>query len=112
MAFTTFVYDTLDVCTRLGRYIIQELTGWHDATGRWLGTALTAGVPLFFLLQHDRRRRRQAGARLADVLGPVRREQPVARRADAAGRHGLAVADAAGDVGLAGDRHADGAGCT
>ena len=27
MAFTTFVYDTLDVCTRLGRYIMQELTG-------------------------------------------------------------------------------------
>jgi carbon starvation protein len=50
MAFTTFVYDTLDVCTRLGRYIIQELTGWNDAKGRWLGTALTAGVPLFFLL--------------------------------------------------------------
>jgi carbon starvation protein len=51
MAFTTFVYDTLDVCTRLGRYIIQELTGWHDARGKWLGTVLTAGVPLFFLLQ-------------------------------------------------------------
>ncbi len=51
MAFTTFVYDTLDVCTRLGRYIIQELTGWHDAKGRWLGTGLTAGVPLLFILQ-------------------------------------------------------------
>jgi carbon starvation protein CstA len=51
MAFTTFVYDTLDVCTRLGRYIIQELTGWHNRFGRWLGTALTAGAPLFFLLQ-------------------------------------------------------------
>ena len=51
MAFTTFIYDTLDVCTRLGRYIIQELTGWHNAFGRWLGTALTAGAPLFFLLQ-------------------------------------------------------------
>jgi carbon starvation protein len=51
MAFVTFVYDTLDVCTRLGRYIIQELTGWHDARGKWLGTAVTAGVPLFFLLQ-------------------------------------------------------------
>jgi len=51
MAFTTFVYDTLDVCTRLGRYIIQELTGWHDRRGRWLGTALTAGVPLFFVMQ-------------------------------------------------------------
>jgi carbon starvation protein len=51
MAFTTFVYDTLDVCTRLGRYIIEELTGWHDAKGKWLGTALTAGVPLFFIFQ-------------------------------------------------------------
>lgn len=51
MAFTTFIYDTLDVCTRLGRYIIQELTGWHNRFGRWLGTALTAGAPLFFLLQ-------------------------------------------------------------
>jgi carbon starvation protein len=51
MAFTTFVYDTLDVCTRLGRFIIQELTGLHNSTGRWLGTALTAGVPLYFLLQ-------------------------------------------------------------
>ena len=38
-------------CTRLGRYIIQELTGWKDAKGRWLGTCLTAGVPLYFLLQ-------------------------------------------------------------
>jgi carbon starvation protein len=52
MAFTTFVYDTLDVCTRLGRYILQELTGWHNGFGRWFGTALTAGIPLYFLLRH------------------------------------------------------------
>ena len=52
MAFTTFVYDTLDVCTRLGRYILQELTGWHNLAGRWFATALTAGVPLYFLLRH------------------------------------------------------------
>lgn len=52
MAFTTFVYDTLDVCTRLGRYILQELTGWHGMFGRWFSTALTAGVPIFFLLRH------------------------------------------------------------
>jgi carbon starvation protein len=51
MAFTTFVYDTLDVCTRLGRYIIQELTGLHNWQGRFLGSALTAGVPLFFVLR-------------------------------------------------------------
>jgi len=51
MAFTTFVYDTLDVCTRLGRYIVQELTGLTHAVGGWLGTGLTAGVPLVFLLR-------------------------------------------------------------
>ncbi|HET6323393.1 MAG TPA: carbon starvation CstA family protein [Planctomycetaceae bacterium] len=51
MAFTTFVYDTLDVCTRLGRFIIQELTGWHDAKGRWISTLLTAAVPVYFLMQ-------------------------------------------------------------
>jgi carbon starvation protein len=50
MAFTTFVYDTLDVCTRLGRYIIQEFTGWRGAAGKWFSTAATAGVPLYFLL--------------------------------------------------------------
>jgi carbon starvation protein len=52
MAFTTFVYDTLDVCTRLGRYILQELTHQHNFFGKIFGTALTAGVPLFFLLRH------------------------------------------------------------
>ncbi|HZN32404.1 MAG TPA: carbon starvation CstA family protein [Pirellulaceae bacterium] len=52
MAFTTFVYDTLDVCTRLGRYILQELTGWRGNFGRWFATGLTAGVPVFFLLRH------------------------------------------------------------
>jgi carbon starvation protein len=51
MAFTTFVYDTLDVCTRLGRYIVQELTGLTGTVGGWLGTGLTAGVPLIFLLR-------------------------------------------------------------
>jgi len=51
MAFTTFVYDTLDVCTRLGRYIVQELTGLSGRAGGWLGTLLTAGVPLVFLLR-------------------------------------------------------------
>lgn len=51
MAFTTFVYDTLDVCTRLGRYIVQELTGWQDRKGKLLATVATAGTPLFFVLQ-------------------------------------------------------------
>src|SRR5262245_48218727 len=50
MAFSTFVYDTLDGCTRLGRFIIQELTGMHNWFGRLLGTGITAGVPIYFLL--------------------------------------------------------------
>lgn len=51
MAFTTFVYDTLDVCTRLGRYIFEELTGLRNRLGRILGTLLTAGIPVFFISQ-------------------------------------------------------------
>ena len=51
MAFSTFVYDTLDVCTRLGRYIVQELTGWQGAAGKWLGTGLTTAIPIFFVMQ-------------------------------------------------------------
>ena len=51
LAFTTFVYDTLDVCTRLGRYIIQELTGWKGRSGRWVATAIMAAVPLLFVMR-------------------------------------------------------------
>lgn len=50
MAFSTFVFDTLDVSTRLGRYIVQELTGLKGLVGALVGTALTVGVPLGFLL--------------------------------------------------------------
>jgi carbon starvation protein len=49
MAFATFVYDTLDVCTRLGRYILQEITGWKGRAGRSLATLLTIGVPAAFV---------------------------------------------------------------
>lgn len=50
MAFTTFVYDTLDICTRLGRYIIQELTGWKGWFGRIFSTVITGGLPVFLIL--------------------------------------------------------------
>jgi len=49
MAFTTFVYDTLDICTRLGRYILEELTGWEHLAGKIFASAVTIGVPFFFL---------------------------------------------------------------
>jgi carbon starvation protein len=50
MAFSTFVFDTLDVSTRLGRFIIQELTGWTGTRGVALATLLTVGVPLVLVL--------------------------------------------------------------
>jgi len=45
MAFSTFVFDTIDVSTRLGRYLIQELLGWKTRTGAVVGTLLTVAVP-------------------------------------------------------------------
>ncbi len=51
MAFTTFVYDTLDVCTRLGRYIVEELTGWRGRTGKVFATVVTVGAPIPFLIR-------------------------------------------------------------
>ena len=106
MAFTTFVYDTLDVCTRLGRYIVQELTGLSDWRGRWLGTLATAGVPLYFVLQQSRRERAGA-AGMADVLGIVRREQSASGGPHAVGRHRLAVAHAPQSAGLVNYRRSD-----
>lgn len=41
MAFSTFVFDTLDVSARLGRYLLQELFGWHRAGGALAATVVT-----------------------------------------------------------------------
>lgn len=49
MAFTTFVYDTLDVCTRLGRFIFQEVTGTKGLSSRIISTLLIGGIPLILM---------------------------------------------------------------
>ena len=49
MAFSTFVFDTVDVSTRLGRYIVQELFRWPTRFGAWVGTFLTVALPVYFL---------------------------------------------------------------
>lgn len=51
LAFATFIYDTLDVCTRLGRYVLQEFTGWQGRAGRLTCTVLTLLPPLYLVLQ-------------------------------------------------------------
>ncbi|MHA2621524.1 MAG: carbon starvation CstA family protein [bacterium JZ-2024 1] len=50
MAFSTFVFDTLDVVTRLGRYILQELFNWRGNVAAVTTTALTIAIPMYFLL--------------------------------------------------------------
>jgi carbon starvation protein len=50
MALSTFIFDTLDSATRLGRYILQELFGRFDRGAGVAATLLTVGVPLAFLL--------------------------------------------------------------
>jgi carbon starvation protein len=50
MAFSTFVFDTLDVCMRLGRYIVQELLGWRGRAGAVAGTLATVALPAYFVL--------------------------------------------------------------
>ena len=49
LAFATFVYDTLDVATRLGRYIFQELSGWRGKLSPYIATALTLLLPAVFV---------------------------------------------------------------
>jgi len=49
LAFTTFVYDTLDVATRLGRYIFQELAGARGRRMAWVATLATLVLPALFM---------------------------------------------------------------
>ncbi len=49
VAFSTFVFDTLDVATRLGRYLIQEFFGFKNEEKKWLATALTLSLPALII---------------------------------------------------------------
>jgi carbon starvation protein len=49
LCFATFVFDTLDACTRLARYVLIELTGWKGRVGAMTATALTLVFPLIVL---------------------------------------------------------------
>lgn len=49
LAFATFVYDTLDVSTRLGRYIFEELTGWRKKWSPYAAALITLMLPAIFV---------------------------------------------------------------
>lgn len=46
LAFATFIYDTLDVSARLGRYVIEDAFGLKGRRGAVMATAATLAVPL------------------------------------------------------------------
>lgn len=50
LAFSTFVYDTLDVTTRLARYILQEMVGWESRWAAIIATIVTLIPPFAFLM--------------------------------------------------------------
>ncbi len=51
LALSTFLLTTLDTCTRLGRYVVQEAFGWdkNDARSRVIATLLTLSLPAFLV---------------------------------------------------------------
>jgi carbon starvation protein len=54
MVLSTFIFDTFDVATRLGRYILEELSGLRTRAAAVGATAATVVVPLLFLVAGDR----------------------------------------------------------
>jgi len=47
LALSTFLLTTLDTCTRLARYVLQEFFGWDNAQARvrWTATVITLILP-------------------------------------------------------------------
>ncbi|MBI5362286.1 MAG: carbon starvation protein A [Planctomycetes bacterium] len=50
MALSTFIFDTIDVATRLGRYLVQELFGWKGRVPAALATLITLAPAAYFLV--------------------------------------------------------------
>lgn len=50
LTFATFIFDTLDVATRLGRYLFQELMGWKGMLGRYGATLCTLLIPAAYVV--------------------------------------------------------------
>ena len=45
LAVSTFLLTTLDTCTRLTRFLVEELFDWRGAGSRYLGTLLVLVLP-------------------------------------------------------------------
>ena len=45
LAVSTFLLTTLDTCTRLTRFLVEELFDWHGSSSRYFGTLLVLALP-------------------------------------------------------------------
>jgi len=50
LAVSTFLLTTLDTCTRLTRFLLEELFEWRNASSRYFGTFLVLVLPAFAAL--------------------------------------------------------------
>ena len=50
LCFATFVFDTLDACCRLARYVLMELLGWQGFMLSLVATAITLLLPVIVVL--------------------------------------------------------------
>ena len=51
LAISTFLLTTLDTCTRLTRFLIEELFSWRNEASRFLGTAVALALPCLLVFQ-------------------------------------------------------------
>jgi gamma-glutamyltranspeptidase / glutathione hydrolase len=51
LTLSTFLLTTLDTCTRLARFVLQEFLGWDNAVARnrWMATLITLVLPAFMV---------------------------------------------------------------
>jgi carbon starvation protein len=50
LAVSTFILTTLDTCTRLGRYVFQELLGRNEPGARFYSSLATLALPALFVM--------------------------------------------------------------
>ena len=55
LAISTFLLTTLDTCTRLTRFLLEELFSWSNETSRYLGTMLALALPALLVFQEFQR---------------------------------------------------------
>jgi len=51
LAISTFLLTTLDTCTRLTRFLIEELFSWRNQVSRYLGTLIALALPAWLVFQ-------------------------------------------------------------